>query len=76
VKPTEVFDKLRSLELDPGEYAVFGSGTLAIRGLIDDPADLDVLCRGSAWVKVSSLGEIVQLNDGNYIASRSDMGRD
>lgn len=67
--PSDLFDSLRVLDLNEGEYAVFGSGTLAIRGLIDDPADLDVLCRGDAWEKVSGLGEMVELDDGNYIAS-------
>lgn len=60
----ELFDKLRALDLPDGEYAVFGSGPLAIRGLIERVGDLDVLARGEAWERVRDLGEIV-LVDGD-----------
>ena len=54
-----LFDRLRLLELTPGEYAVFGSGPLAVRGLIDAVHDLDVIVRGETWQHVKSLGEMV-----------------
>ena len=65
----DLFDRLRALHLPPGDYAVFGSATLAIRGLIEDPADLDILCRGAVWQRMSDIGELKQLEDGSWIAS-------
>ena len=65
----DLFDRLRALNLPSGDFAVFGSGTLAIRGLIDDPADLDILCRGVVWQRISEIGELQQLEDGTFIAS-------
>ncbi len=46
---TDLFDHLRALRLPRGEYAVFGSGPLAVRGILDDPSDLDVLVSLSLW---------------------------
>jgi hypothetical protein len=69
VTPAVLFERLRALDLPAGDYAIFGSGTLAIRGLIDDPADLDVLCRGAAWKRVLTLGSLDTLPDGNPIVS-------
>lgn len=54
-----LFDRLRALDLSAGDYAVFGSGPIAIRGLIDRVGDLDVIVRGSNWDRVLSLGELV-----------------
>ncbi|MBT8077917.1 MAG: hypothetical protein KJO31_05035 [Gammaproteobacteria bacterium] len=59
----ELFHRLRDLELPPGDYAVFGSGPLAAHGIIDDPGDLDVLCRGAAWAAVRQAGALRQLPD-------------
>ncbi len=52
---SQLFESLKRLELRAGDFAVFGSGPLAIRGLVDDPGDLDVLCRGAAWWSVRQL---------------------
>ena len=41
--------RLRALELPAEDYAVFGSGPLAVRGLIEHIGDLDVVARGPAW---------------------------
>ncbi len=38
-----LFDRLRTLSLPEGSFAVFGSGPLAIRGLIDEIGDLDII---------------------------------
>jgi hypothetical protein len=58
--PAELlFDRLRALELTPGEYAVFGSGPIAVRGLIDTVRDLDVIVRGQTWQQVRALGVVV-----------------
>jgi hypothetical protein len=54
-----LFDRLRALELTPGEYAVFGSGPIAVRGLIDTVRDLDVIVRGKTWQQVKALGVVV-----------------
>lgn len=58
-----LFDRLRALELTPGEYAVFGSGPIAVRGLIDTVRDLDVILRGETWQRVRELGAIVMKGD-------------
>ena len=50
--PCRLFETLKRLELPAGDYAVFGSGPLAARGLLSNPEDLDVLCRADAWQMV------------------------
>lgn len=45
----EILDDLRALDLPLGHFAIFGSGPLLVRGIIDEVGDLDVLCRGPAW---------------------------
>jgi hypothetical protein len=62
--PAELlFDRLRTLDLTPGEYAVFGSGPIAVRGLIDKVRDLDVIVRGETWQQVRALGMVVMKGD-------------
>jgi hypothetical protein len=51
-----LFDQLKSLGLPAGSYAIFGSGPLAIRGIIPSCNDLDVLCKDDAWTIVSRIG--------------------
>ncbi len=58
-----VFDLLRSLELPAGDYAVFGSGPLIVRGIVEAANDLDVLARGAAWKKAQGHGELVYLSE-------------
>ena len=53
-----LFGKLRALELPHRDYAVFGSGPLAARGLIDEVCDLDVVARRTAWTKARGLGPV------------------
>ncbi|MDJ0925482.1 MAG: hypothetical protein QNJ77_13055 [Acidimicrobiia bacterium] len=55
------FDLLRSIGLPHGDYAVFGSGPLLIRGIIDDAPDLDVIARGAAWSCAAKQGQLVDL---------------
>ena len=52
-----LFDQLRQLGLPPGGYAIFGSGPLAIRGVIPTCNDLDVLCTPETWDIVSQRGK-------------------
>jgi hypothetical protein len=62
--------RLRSLGLPDGDWALFGSGPLLLRGWIDDVGDLDVVCRGAAWAKAREIGDIVVLEpDGVQIVS-------
>lgn len=58
---TDLFAALRSLDLPAGDYAVFGSGPLIVRGIIEAGNDLDVLSRGAAWDKAAELGDLVHL---------------
>jgi hypothetical protein len=51
---------LRWLGLPAGDYAVFGSGPLLVRGIISRAGDLDVVCRGAVWDLVQRLGPIIE----------------
>ncbi len=53
-----LFGKLRALELPHRDYAVSGSGPLAVRGLIEEMRDLDVVARRAAWTKAQDLGPV------------------
>ena len=61
MKSGRAFALLRSIELPSEDFAVFGSGPLLIRGLIDDAADLDVIARGDAWTHAATHGQMVDL---------------
>ena len=52
-----LLQELKSLHLAPGDYAVFGSGPLIVRGIVAATNDLDVICRGRAWEQVKAIGE-------------------
>lgn len=58
-----LIDRLRSLALPAGDYAVFGSGPLIIRGIIEATNDLDVISRGPAWDRARQLGDLVHLEE-------------
>jgi len=57
-----LFGLLRSLDLSPQDFAVFGSGPLLVRGVIDRAGDLDVICRGTAGETVQGLGPTIEQN--------------
>ena len=61
--PFDLFDRLRSLALPPGDFAVFGSGPLIVRGIIEATNDLDVVSRGAAWERALQLGDLVSLEE-------------
>ena len=61
--PVDLFDRLRSLALPPGDFAVFGSGPLIVRGIIEATNDLDVVSRGAAWERALQLGDLVSLEE-------------
>ena len=50
--------ELKNLRLACGDYAVFGSGPLLVRGIIPESNDLDVICRGEAWERVKQIGTL------------------
>ena len=57
----EAFEMLRSVDLPAGDYAVFGSGPLLVRGIIDQAHDIDVIARGEAWTQALEQGELTYL---------------
>ena len=62
--------KLRSLDLPRGDYTVFGSGPLLVRGIIAEVSDLDVIARGSAWgLAVTTGTELYLAEHGITVAS-------
>jgi len=63
VTPVDLFDRLRSLALPSGDFAVFGSGPLIVRGIIEATNDLDVISRGPAWERTLQLGTLVYLEE-------------
>jgi len=68
-----MFDLLQSLDLPEGAYAVFGSGPLIVRGIIEPANDLDVIARGAAWESAAERGTLVDLPEhGVTIASLFD----
>ncbi len=58
-----ILEVVRSLNLPAKDYAIFGSGPLLVRGIIDDVNDIDIICRGAAWLQAQQLGEIVYLDE-------------
>ena len=58
-----MFDKVKALRLPSGDFAVFGSGPLIVRGIIPASNDLDIICRGRAWERVKDMGETEYLAD-------------
>ena len=58
-----ILEVVRSLNLPVGDFAIFGSGPLLARGIIDDVNDIDIICRGVAWLQAQELGELVYLDE-------------
>lgn len=68
-----LFDLVKSLNLPHGDFAIFGSGPLIVRGLIPASNDLDILCRGRAWDHIKGMGELEYLAEYDLsIVTRSD----
>lgn len=59
----DLLRQTQELELPAGDFAIFGSGPLLVRGIIDHVGDIDILCRGDAWLKALSIGELVYLHE-------------
>jgi len=62
-RPYPIFERVRSLALPAGDYAIFGSGPLIVRGVIEPTNDLDILSRGEAWLRAQQLGDLIYLPD-------------
>ncbi len=58
-----LFDRVKNLHLPAGDFAIFGSGPLIVRGIIPASNDLDIICRGNAWKTVQEIGESEFLSD-------------
>lgn len=54
----QLFDELKRLSLPMGEYAIFGSGPLWVRG-IRDSSDIDIITRGETWGWAKANGQVV-----------------
>ena len=66
---------MRRLELPQGDFAIFGSGPLIVRGIIDATNDLDVLCRGPAWEYVQTIARPEYLSEFGITIFSIDDGR-
>lgn len=65
--------RLLEIALPWGDWTLYGSGPLLLRGWIDDVGDLDIVCRGDAWDRACEIGEVVVLEpDGVNIVSIDD----
>ncbi len=58
-----LLEAVQNLGLPGHDYAIFGSGPLLVRGIIEDTNDIDIVCRGDAWRQARELGEIVYLDE-------------
>jgi hypothetical protein len=45
-----LLDELKGYGLEDGDYAIFGSAPLVVKGLLDDVNDLDVIIKPSKWI--------------------------
>ncbi len=72
-RAAELFGLLRSLDLPLGDYAIFGSGPLIVRAIIEATNDLDIITRGDTWRRLQELGNVTEFDDGNL---RVDMFED
>ncbi len=59
--------ELVELALPIGDWALFGSGPLLMRGWIDEVGDIDIISRGRAWEQAQTLGTRLELIDGPLI---------
>ena len=63
------------LGLPAGEFAIFGSGPLLVRGVIDAVNDIDIICRSAAWDHAKQFGKQVYLDDYDVEIISIDDGR-
>ncbi len=70
-----LLETVKELNLIAGDYAIFGSGPLLVRGIIADVNDIDVICRDAAWRQAQELGELVYLDNYDVHVVSIDEGR-
>ena len=58
-----LLDFVLRLKLPTGDYAIFGSGPLLVRGISENTNDIDIICRGDAWQHAQELGDLVYLEE-------------
>lgn len=58
-----LFDFVRELGFPVGDYVIYGSGPLIVRGVIEATNDLDIVSRGAAWERACELEELTFLED-------------
>ena len=58
-----LLEQVKTLGLPAGDYAIFGSGPLLVREIIDQVNDIDIISRGAAWERAQTLGELCYLED-------------
>ena len=63
VNAATAFELLRAVDLPAGDYAVFGSGPLLVRGIIEEATDIDIIARKAAWSQALEQGELTYLPD-------------
>jgi hypothetical protein len=56
---------LRALDLPTADYVVFGSGPLLPHGLRGDLGDLDIVARGAAWHRLTTMARPVTCPSGH-----------
>ena len=59
----DLLTRVAGLALPASDFAIFGSGPLLVRGVIESANDIDIICRGAAWDKALTIGELVYLED-------------
>lgn len=53
---TDIIERVKTLGLPAGEWAVHASGSMVMHGLLPEANDLDLLARGTAWRAALDLG--------------------
>jgi hypothetical protein len=58
---SRLLGEVRALGLPAGNFVLFGSAPLLVRGIVPPTGDVDVLARGPAWEAARALGPTVWL---------------
>jgi hypothetical protein len=58
---SRLLGEVRTLGLPAGNFVLFGSAPLLVRGIVPPTGDVDVLARGPAWEAARALGPTVRL---------------
>jgi hypothetical protein len=70
-----LLDRVRALGLPTGDFVLFGSAPLLVRGIVPPTGDVDVLTRGPAWEAARGLGPTVRLSPYDVEVVRLHDGR-